>query len=48
MVATAITIEGMMMPIRLARLGAKGISASAISALVKAQTMIWLVMPWGR
>ncbi len=35
------------MPARLARLGANGISASAISALMMAQTTIWLVMPWG-
>ena len=37
-----------MMPARLARLGANGINASAISALMTAQTMIWLVMPCGR
>ena len=36
-----------MMPARLARLGANGIRASVISALMMAQTMIWLVMPWG-
>jgi len=38
----------MMMPVRLACLGANGINASAISALMTAQTMIWLVMPCGR
>ena len=35
------------MPARLGRLGANGISASVISPLMTAQTMIWLVMPWG-
>src|ERR1700675_2996882 len=48
MVESAIPIDGMMMPVRLARLGANGISASAISALMAAQTMIWVVMPCGR
>src|SRR3982074_2057465 len=28
--------------------GRDGISASVISPLMMAQTMIWLVMPWGR
>ena len=47
-VATAITTDWPMMPARLARFGANGISASVISALMTAQTMIWLVMPCGR
>ena len=34
-------------PPREARLGANGIRASAISALIMAQTMTWLVMFWG-
>ncbi len=37
-----------MMPARLARFGANGISASVIRALMTAQTMIWLVIPCGR
>ena len=47
-VATAITTDWPTMPARLARLGANGISASVIRALMTAQTMIWLVMPCGR
>ena len=48
MVATAIRIDGLMIPARLARFGANRISASVIRALMMAQTMIWLVMPCGR
>jgi hypothetical protein len=37
-----------MIPARLARFGANGINVSVIRPLMTAQTMIWLVMPWGR
>src|SRR5258707_638785 len=43
-VATAIRTDCWKMPARRARLGANGIKASVISALMIAQTTIWLVI----